>query len=133
MTLDIFALLIIFQIKHLVADYYWQFPYMYLNKGAKSGWLEPLAMHAGVHAGLTALILSGFFHYFGAEPSAINKGVIFGAVVFDFVTHFITDRWKATRGVGPDTSEFWTNLGVDQFVHHVVGIIIIFGVYIYKV
>lgn len=131
MIITLLVLLIAFQIKHLMADYYWQFPYMYLNKGAKTGWLEPLALHAGVHAGLTAMILTIWFSVISLEPTLEHKVLLFSMVVFDFITHFVTDRWKATRGRKPDESKFWTDLGIDQFVHHVVGIIIIFVTYIY--
>jgi len=131
MTLDIFILLIAFQIKHLLADYYWQFPYMYLNKGAKSGWFEPLLLHAGVHAGTTSMIISVYFIWNEVTPTLEHKLLLFGVVVFDLVTHFVTDRWKATRGHSPDESIFWTDLGIDQMVHHIVGIIIVFGIYVY--
>jgi len=130
MTLEIFALLIGFQIKHLLADYYWQFPYMYLNKGAKSGWIEPLTLHALVHAGITLIILSIFFMILDVSPTFEHKAIIYVASLYDFASHFIIDRWKATRGTKPDEAKFWTDLGIDQMLHHVVGIIIIYGVYV---
>jgi len=131
MTLDIFILLIAFQIKHLLADYYWQFPYMYLNKGAKHGWFEPLLMHAGVHAGMTALLVGAYFNINGITGTFEHKLLLLVIVLFDLVSHFITDRWKATRGHLPNESIFWTDLGIDQMVHHIVGIIIVFGIYVY--
>jgi hypothetical protein len=119
MSTEILVLLVLFQFKHLIADYYLQFPYMYLNKGKEQGWFWPLTHHANVHAAFT-LVIIGFY----------SQGILvpIGAMIFDFVTHFITDRWKATRGLSPDTEKFWINLGIDQMVHHIVGIIIIYAV-----
>lgn len=58
-------LVVAFKIKHFVADYPLQTPYM-LGKFKARGWVRPLAAHAGVHAGLTAAIA------LGAGPSCTN-------------------------------------------------------------
>ena len=121
MSVEILILFIVFQIKHLIADYYLQFPYMYENKGKEKGWFKPLFEHAEVHALGTFMILYFFMFY-------IHKLMIFtilGLVLFDFITHFVTDRWKATRKTDPSQSWFWKSLGIDQMIHHVVGILII--------
>ena len=112
-------LLIAFQAKHLIADYYLQFPYMYENKGKKykTDWVKPLFDHSGVHAMGTLIIIGGFTG---------SVEFTFYAVLADFITHFITDRWKATRGVGPDKAWFWKSLGIDQLIHHSVGIITVY-------
>ena len=125
----IFGLLIVFQFKHLIADYYLQFPYMYENKGKPgiTNWVRPLFDHAMVHTTFTFVIIFGFLVGY-LELAYDQSLVIAGAAgLFDFVTHFVTDRWKATRKGGPDTAEFWQHLGIDQMVHHIVGIIITFG------
>ncbi len=121
----IFILLVIFQIKHFIADYPLQFPYMYENKGKRFGWILPLSDHAAVHGLFTLLILVGLSVF-----SVISTPVLLIAALgtMDYVTHFAIDRWKATRGVGPDTSAFWMHLGIDQMLHHLVGIIIIYAV-----
>lgn len=119
MTTSALTLLIIFQIKHLIADYYLQYPYMYQNKGAKYNWFWPLTHHSIVHASMTIVIV-------GAYTGSV--GITTLAFIFDFVTHFITDRWKATQGIGPDTKKFWTDLGIDQMVHHLVGILIVWWI-----
>ena len=118
MSIDILILLVAFQLKHLVADYYLQFPYMYENKGKPTGWVMPLVHHSEVHAAFTLFIIGLY-----AEGIMIPLA----AMLFDFTTHFITDRWKAIKKDGPDTSAFWYSLGIDQMVHHIVGILIIFG------
>lgn len=81
----IFALLILFQIKHLLADYPLQTPYM-LGKFLDKGWVKPLASHCAVHALMTTIIVYFFtFSLFWTIMLAC----------FDFVAHFIMDRLKA--------------------------------------
>ena len=121
MTNEIFILLLIFQAKHLIADYYLQFPYMYETKGQKTNWFEGLYDHSSIHAGFTAFILLGYMIYDGN----ISLTLLMYLSLFDFSSHFIIDRWKATRKSKPTDSQFWKNLGIDQALHHVVGIIII--------
>jgi len=120
--IQLFILLIAFQIKHLIADYYLQFPYMYENKGAKTGWLKPLFDHTLVHGAFTFFIIV-IYMIFNPEISLW----LLLLVLFDIGTHFITDRWKATRGRHPGESKFWTDLGIDQMIHHIVGILIVFA------
>lgn len=80
----VFVLLLLFQIKHFVADYPLQSPYM-LGKFKAEGWVGPLSAHCGVHALMTFSI-----------------GIYFGfwialcVACFDFVIHFIMDRIKAS-------------------------------------
>jgi hypothetical protein len=117
MANNILILLIVFQLKHLIADYYLQTPRMYENKGKEYGWFWPLAEHSIVHASFTIVIVGAFT----GSPL-----ITFYAFMFDLITHFVTDRWKATQPEGPDTKKFWTNLGWDQLAHHIVGIIIVY-------
>lgn len=119
--IEIFVLLVLFQVKHLVADYYLQFPYMYENKGKKDGWFSPLFSHSVVHGIGTLWIMIPYELIVGT-----NSFWILILPFFDIITHFVIDRWKATRKGGPDTSQFWTNLGIDQMLHHLVSIGIIY-------
>ena len=122
--IEIFGLLIAFQVKHLIADYYLQFPFMYENKGKEKGWFEPLLAHALVHGIGTSIIIGTFLLF---QPFSVGILMIYwGVILLDIVSHFIIDRWKATRKGGPDTKSFWTNLGIDQGLHHIIGIMIIF-------
>ncbi len=121
-----FILLMIFQFKHLLADYYWQTPRMYLNKGQPTGWFWPLTEHAGLHALFTGMIAFGFLTYYTHFTITDIQIISVVLAAFDFGTHFLTDRWKATRGRKPDQAQFWIDLGWDQMVHHIVGIIIVF-------
>lgn len=116
MTIELLMMLLTFQVKHLIADYYLQFPYMYENKGKATGWVGPLFNHSLVHGVLTYIIVAIF---------TSNVGLAMLALLIDAVTHFWIDRWKATRPDKVTESGFWTNLGIDQMLHHVVGILII--------
>lgn len=116
--LSIFYLLIVFQIKHLVADYYLQGRYM-LGKFNKVGWAKPLAAHCGVHAAATFLILGVY---------GVWVGYAIALSLFDFVLHFIIDRAKVkvSEGYTPSEAKFWHFLGCDQLLHHITHYIIIF-------
>lgn len=115
-------MLICFQIKHFVCDYPLQSQYM-LKKMNESGWVKPLAAHAGVHSIFTFLIVAVFGGLFLAIPMAI----------LDFVVHFAIDRIKVkySKGVNPSESKFWAYLGLDQMAHHLTHytIILITGIY----
>lgn len=131
MTIEVLILLIAFQVKHLIADYYLQFPYMYENKGKSYGWTEPLMDHAGVHGYITLLIVFPYAAYIGLPTllgGALAAVLVIILGLIDFTTHFAIDRWKATQEGGPNTSGFWTNLGLDQMFHHLVGIYIIYTI-----
>lgn len=51
----VFFLLGMFQIKHFVADYPLQIPYM-LGKMKETGWFFPLLSHVSVHGLITGMI-----------------------------------------------------------------------------
>ncbi|MCK5536019.1 MAG: DUF3307 domain-containing protein [Bacteroidales bacterium] len=125
MTTEILLLLLALQLKHLIADYYLQFQYMYENKGKEKGWFFPLFEHSGVHAGFTFIILwvLGIFRIIDIE---IETVIVLS--LFDWSTHFAIDRWKATQKDGPDTDKFWQYLGIDQMLHHIVGILIVWQI-----
>jgi hypothetical protein len=141
------GLLIAFQVKHLLADYFLQTPWM-LGK-FKPGWdfLGPLAAHCGVHAFATLII----FWLVRAD-----LWLALSLAALDFTLHFLMDRVKASpRMLGrwkPLTAaemleaqqvvqaeesygvcswersnardrlrgntRFWWSLGFDQFFHH---------------
>jgi hypothetical protein len=89
--LTIVVLLVIFQIKHFVADYPLQTPWM-LGKFKESGWALPLACHAAVHAWFTYFIVL-FTTFFLGYYSPLLAFVL---AAFDFAMHFTMDRVKAS-------------------------------------
>ncbi len=126
---SILFLLIVFQIKHLIVEFYLQTPYMYENKGNAIGWVKPLMAHAGMHAASTFIIIFIFtliFINININGIQYHLFLLVGFSLFDGTTHFIIDRWKATLQYSTTESKFWTSLGIDQILHHIVGIIIIY-------
>lgn len=98
------TLLILFQVKHFLADFPLQTPYM-LGKFKAKGWVGPLASHAGVHAFLTLIIGASWGFY------TIPTGVIAALAAFDFASHFTIDRIKANPKMGGR----WKALSADEF------------------
>lgn len=129
MTTEIFILLIAFQLKHFIADYPMQMPYMYMTKGKEKGWIKGLHDHAMIHAAFTSIIVFAYcipyrFNVDGYTAFMITAEMI----IFDYTTHFVTDRWKATRKADISSSFYWIYLGIDQMIHHIVGIFIIYTI-----
>lgn len=153
MLIFVFALLVIYQEKHFIADYPLQGAYMLQKFRPDWGFFLPLAAHAGVHALFTFLIVVFI------EPS-----LALPCAVFDFTVHFLMDRIKAgpkylgryknfsgkeymteikpvldklEHGSSPpaelqnrlkSNTYFWWSLGLDQKVHHLTHYVIIFVV-----
>jgi hypothetical protein len=109
MLAETLILLVIFQLKHLVADYIFQTKYM-LGKFKDTSWVLPLSAHALVHGSITFAIIASYIGIF--------NGVLIGLI--DFIIHFVIDRLKviASRKVTIDKPKFWIALGVDQMCHH---------------
>ena len=118
MPLDIFILLIAFQLKHFICDYPLQGKYM-LGKFKETGWQLPLLAHTAVHAVGTFIIAVFYADIFIAAALAF----------FDMYTHFVIDRIKASPKLGgrfkPDQPYFWWALGADQMAHHLTHYVII--------
>jgi hypothetical protein len=145
MTL-VFVLLVIYQIKHLLADYPLQTKYM-LGKFKEVDWELPLVAHAAVHGAFTFVIAT--------VVAGWQMGLVLG--VLDYCIHFVMDRIKASPNLmgrwKPLTAEqyldhesqirdgylvarakakirgntyFWWALGFDQMVHHLTHYLIIY-------
>lgn len=148
--------LVIFQVKHFLADFPLQSRYM-LGK-FKEDWnfVPHLAAHASVHAFFTFLIV----WLSGKNPMHMLVLAV-QLAAFDFVAHFVMDRMKASphklgrfkdlgakgyadamkrltswQGYVPSDHEaklelnnnkyFWWSLGLDQMVHHLTHYAIIY-------
>ena len=107
---ELFLLLIVFQLKHFICDYPLQGTYM-LGKLRATNWVLQLAAHAAVHATATFLIAIWF---------SLHLAIILA--ITDFILHFTIDRLKASPNYGgrfkPDQPYFWWALGADQMAHH---------------
>lgn len=113
-----FLLFVVFQAKHFVADFPLQREYM-LRK-VRPGWdfILPLSMHCGVHSGMTLAICLWW------KPS------LWWLAILDFVAHFIMDRLKSgPRYLGRfndrTRTSYWAAFGLDQMVHHLTHLYII--------
>jgi hypothetical protein len=147
----VFVLLVLFQLKHWLADYPLQRPWM-LGKFKDKGWVLPLAAHAAVHGFFTWLIVCWF---------TTHAWLVALVVGLDVVLHFTMDRFKAgSKWMGrwkPLTGDqytamravlagktagapfplevakerlrgntlFWWALGIDQMFHHLTHYLII--------
>ena len=88
MITTVITLLVIYQIKHFVADYPLQGEYMLRKFSADPKiWIPSLTAHAGVHAFFTLMIGMAVTGYFALPV---------GLAILDFVTHFTMDRIKAS-------------------------------------
>lgn len=115
----IFVLLVMFQVKHFIADFPLQREYMLKKRLPGWAFVVPLAIHCSVHAFLTLLICL-----------FVNPFLWWLAIV-DFIVHFVMDRIKSGPqflGRFDDHSKagFWNSLGFDQMVHHLTHIGIIY-------
>jgi hypothetical protein len=105
--------MVVFAIKHVLADFVLQTAWMATGKDAKTGWALPLLTHCAIHGALATAILLAL------APRFWWLGLV------DFVVHLIIDRAKgwcsATFNINTEHAWFWTLIGVDQALHHLTG------------
>lgn len=82
----VFILLFLFQLKHFLADYPLQTPYMLGKFKPGLDFLKPLLAHTLVHALFTLIIVLPFS----------GLGMALKMAMFDMIIHFIMDRIKAS-------------------------------------
>lgn len=119
MTLNtLLLLLILFQIKHLLADFVWQSSWMVQTKGIY-GHMGGIC-HAGMHAGLSLLIL-----IFAAPSLMVAVLVAVGEWVVHYHLDWYKDRELKKHGYTALQKGFWALAGLDQFAHQLsyVGIL----------
>lgn len=115
-----FVLLVVFHIKHFLADFPLQFNFMLKYKVSPAwNFVIPLSLHCLIHSGFTLMIC------LIVDPS------YWWLAIVDFGVHFTMDRLKAgPRYLGrfndPNKSSFWISLGFDQMIHHLTDILVIY-------
>jgi hypothetical protein len=111
----VIVLLALFGIKHFLADFLWQFPYMVQEKGhyGAPGGLT----HAGIHGILTFFVLIGFVR----PEDAVTIALI------DLAVHYHIDWAKInlSRGLTIKDYRFWVWFGLDQALHYLTYVAII--------
>ena len=119
--IQLFILLVLFQLKHFICDYPLQGKFMLGKFKEGYAFILPLAAHAAVQASGTFLIVSCF---------NIN---LWWLAPLDFILHFIVDRLKADKRLlgrwPPTQSYFWWVLGFDQLLHHLFDILYVFVIW----
>lgn len=115
----VFLLLIVYQIKHYIADFPLQREYMLKKTLPHWDFVLPLSLHCAVHAAGTLIICLIF------APQ------LWWLSLLDFVMHFVIDRIKSgPRYLGRyhdlSRSGFWNVLGLDQMAHHLTHILFIY-------
>lgn len=112
----ILILLIALVIKHFIADFLLQTPFMYMNKGTY-GHLGGV-YHAFIHACFTVLILL-----------ILGSSNWLYLSLADFVIHYHMDWFKTwhcnKQRYTPNDFPYWFWLGFDQLVHYLTYILII--------
>lgn len=116
-----FILLSLLFVKHFVADFLYQPPYQWKNKGTYGHWGG--LVHSGQHAVITFLLLL----YFAPSLTLVLS-------VAEFVIHYHMDWFKMNynkyKGWACNThNEFWVLVGVDQLVHSMTYVGIVYAIY----
>ena len=102
------SLVILFFVKHFLADFVLQTQYQWSNKGT---FLHPGGLiHSGIHALLTTVIL-------------LMYDVCFVELIaLDFVSHYMIDYCKVNINrkfnLTTETYGFWVMTGLDQMLHY---------------
>lgn len=111
-------LVALFQLKHMLADFYWQTGWMAANKG-RYGHSAGLA-HSGIHiaASLPILVFMGL-----GLPAIV--GFLVGEFVFHYHVDWAKDRLIRRAGLATSSSGFWNLTGLDQFLHQVTYLVIV--------
>ena len=118
LTTKILILIGLLQVKHLLADFYLQT--MWMLTGRENYWHLGRTAHAGLHAVFSVLIFAAF----GTPPTWLL--ILF---VFEFLIHFHVDFWKARENVvkclTPQDAKFWRAMGLDQTIHHLTNLFMV--------
>lgn len=115
--------LVLFQIKHYLADYHWQSTWMLENKaryGHPGGIVHSL-MHAGFSLPALIVAAGGWFHLLGL------------LLIAEFVIHYHIDWAKVKLGNHSDLTitdqAFWRLAGQDQLAHQLTYLAMIAAVF----
>jgi len=109
----VLVLVVLFQIKHFVADYPLQTPAMIRGKGIL---FNPQGILHSLHH--SALTLATLMIFSLVHPVAILLAVIIASA--EFFIHYGIDYTKMQYGKRLTTSDprFWWAIGFDQMLHH---------------
>ena len=105
--------------KHMLADFYLQSAYQYLNKriyGHPGG-----IMHAGIHVVLTPLV------YLVLAPASLllAAAIALGEFIVHYHTDWLKEQLMHSNGWTAQDRCFWLALGTDQLVHGITYLMIV--------
>ena len=106
----VLAVVLAFQIKHLIADFYLQNAYIIENRryyGHPAGLL-----HVGIHLAGSLIVLLIF-----ATPLWLIGSLLLAEGLFHYHLDWAKDNYGANRGLTPRDAGFWHALGLDQALH----------------
>lgn len=113
------VLLLGLQIKHLLADYWWQTEAMVQGKGYYGR--LPGLVHAAIHGAATAVVLAALTLLPVWTDPAPGLGLALLLAACETVLHYHIDWFKMRTGrragYGPSDRAFWKAIGLDQFAH----------------
>lgn len=121
----IFYLLVVYQVKHFLADFPLQGQYMLRKTLPGFKFILPLALHCATHASLSfAIVLF-------VNPK------LWWLAIFDFCVHFTMDRIKSAPSLlgrfnNMESSSYWNCFGFDQMVHHITHYYIVFQLFVHQ-
>lgn len=117
-----FYTLVSFCFIHWIVDFYFQTPYMSMNKSKSNA---ALAMHVMVYAiGLTAMMILNE-NYFISSVAIIHWIVL--NTIAHFFTDYVTSRATSALYEKKNYHDFFIVIGIDQFIHAVT----LFGTFIW--
>ncbi|WP_299356775.1 DUF3307 domain-containing protein [uncultured Shimia sp.] len=118
LTTKILILIALLQIKHLIADFYCQT--LWMLTGRDQYFHLGRTVHAAIHAVFSIVI----FAFFGTPITWLI--ILF---LFEFIIHFHVDFWKARENVvkqlTPNNAKFWRAMGLDQAIHHLTNLFMV--------
>lgn len=124
MSINVPLLLIFFFIlKHVVCDFFMQGPYQFMNKG-KFGHPGGL-LHAGINGIGTMIVIA-------IVLPATPVSVIIGLGLAEYVIHYFIDFIKIRvnskmKWTAESSKEYWFSLGIDQALHWMVYLMIMYA------
>ena len=108
--ITLIGLLVLLQIKHVLADYVWQTLWEIENKGVWGHWGG--IVHSAKHVALSSLVLCWFVP---------TTGMFMMLLATEFVLHYHID-WAKNQvlqraGWTSSGPEYWWAMGTDQMLH----------------
>jgi hypothetical protein len=115
---ELLFLILLFQLKHFLADFAWQSGWMVANKGTY-GHPGGIA-HAGVHAALTVVVLLT-----APVPVVTVIAIALGEWVLHYHIDYAKSQLNRRAGLTPSDKSYWTLSGADQAAHQLTYLLIL--------